>query len=217
MLERDTYKDKVKKYIIDLILNHKLVPGDQIKEKDLSQTLGISRAPIREAFKELIAEQILEYIPFKGTYFKKTSSKEALNIYITRGLLEGYAVAESISSNLKNQDQLNHLVEEMYVSAKRQDNIQLIELGDQFHNLLFKGCSNNIILSETKRFGLLCHLLFLSFWPKIYTPSQIRDRHRKIIEVLKSKDRANIESVIRDHYFETGKRISLIIERGDYE
>jgi DNA-binding GntR family transcriptional regulator len=216
MFYRDTYKDRVKQYIIDLILNKKISPGDQVKEKDLSLHLGISRAPIREALRELIAEKILEYIPFKGTYLKKTSPKEALDIYITRGLLEGYAVADSISSNLKNMKRLTYFIENMYLAAKDRDHIKLIEFGHQFHNLLMKGCSNSLILTETNRLGLICHLLFFNFWTQIYTPDQIKYRHDKILNIIYTKDKGKLEAVIREHYFETGKKISTLIKRGGY-
>ena len=214
MIYRDTYKDKVKQFIIDLILNKKISPGDQIKEKELSFNLGISRAPVREALKELIAEKILEYIPFKGTYLKKTSSSEALDIYTTRGLLEGYAVAESISSNLKNIKKLTYLIEKMYYSAKKRDNIKLIDFGDQFHNLLIKGCNNKIILTETRRLSLICHLLFFNFWTRIYTSEQIKNRHIQILKIIKKKNKTDLEIIIREHYFETGKKISQLIKRG---
>ncbi len=104
MFSRSTYKDKVKNYIIDLILTQKISPGTQVKEKKVAETLKISRAPVRGALRELRAEKILEYKPYKGTFLKKNTPKEALDIYITRGLLEGYAVVDALEHNLKKSE-----------------------------------------------------------------------------------------------------------------
>ncbi|GAB6887998.1 GntR family transcriptional regulator [Desulfothermus okinawensis JCM 13304] len=214
MFFRSTYKDKVKKYVIDLILNHKVTPGDQIKEKELAEILKISRAPVREALRELIAEKILEYKPYKGTYLKKTTPQEAMDIYTTRGLLEGYAVVNSMESNLKNIRKLSNLVNKMYDAALKHKNKKLIEWGDQFHNLLILGCENNLLLNETKRFGFICHILFFNFWPKIYSPDQIKSRHENILHIIKKRNKLELEYIIREHYFETGKKISNLIEAG---
>ncbi len=218
MFSRHTYKDKVKVYICDLIFQGRLTPGEQIKEKEIAATLGISRAPIREAFRELITEKILEYVPYKGTYLKKTDPTETIEIYSTRGILEGAAVADSVGTLGKRQLQkLSYLNEKMYFCARDGDNRKLIEYGEQFHSVLFKNCKNSLLIHETNRLGFICHILFFNHWPRIYTPTQIKRRHQQIIEVVIRRDRAEIERVIREHYFETGKKISLLIKRGSYE
>ncbi|WP_461833807.1 GntR family transcriptional regulator [Desulfothermus sp.] len=214
MFSRHTYKDKVKNYIIDLILAQKISPGAQVKEKEVAETLKISRAPVREALRELIAEKILEYKPYKGTFLKNTSPKEALDIYITRGLLEGYAVVDALEHNLKKIRKLSNIVTKMYKAALKKDHKKLIEWGNQFHNLLIDGCSNKLLLYETKRLGLICHILFFNYWPRIYSPEQIKTRHNNILHILKKRDKIQLEHIIREHYFETGGKISNLIKAG---
>ncbi len=58
---KTTYKDQVIEHIYDLVLEGTLAPGDQIKETVLAEEMGISRAPIREALKELITNGIIVY------------------------------------------------------------------------------------------------------------------------------------------------------------
>ncbi len=218
MFSRHTYKDKVKVYICELIFKGELNPGEQIKEKEIATRLGISRAPIREAFRELITEKILEYVPYKGTYLKKTDPRETIEIYSTRGILEGAAVAESLSGLGKRQIQkLSYLNDKMYECAKTGKNRELIEYGEQFHSVLFKNCNNSLLVHETHRLSFICHILFFNHWPRIYSPSQIRIRHKKIIDAIEGRDRIAVERVIRNHYFETGKKISTLIKRGSYE
>lgn len=210
MFDRETYKDKVKKFIFDMILKREFKPGDQIRESAIAALLNISRAPVREAFRELIAERILEYKPHKGTFLRKLTPKEIINIYTTRGVLEGYAVADGMFKiSDEDLDILDDYVMQMYQAAKADDNSVLIDIGDKFHELLFTKCENELLVYETKRLSFRSHVLFSQNWGVIYTPNEIKKRHIKIINSIKSDNKKLVEEVIREHYLETGQKIAL--------
>ncbi|MGA1861263.1 GntR family transcriptional regulator [Deferribacter thermophilus] len=212
MFDRETYKDKVKKFIFDMILKREFNPGDQIRESSIAALLNISRAPVREAFRELIAERILEYKPHKGTFLRKLTPKEIINIYTTRGILEGYAVADGMFKiSDEDLDILDDYVRQMYQAAKADDNSVLIDIGDKFHELLFTKCDNELLVHETKRLSFRSHILFSQNWGKIYTPNEIKKRHIKIITSIKSDNKKLVEEVIREHYLETGQKIAFKI------
>ena len=90
-IKKTTYKDQVIDYVYEFILDGRYVPGDQIKESLLAKELGISRAPVREALKELIVNGIVNYKPQIGNFIALLSPKQIADSYITRGILEGYA------------------------------------------------------------------------------------------------------------------------------
>ncbi|BAI81307.1 transcriptional regulator, GntR family [Deferribacter desulfuricans SSM1] len=210
MFDRETYKDKVKKFIFEMILKREFNPGDQIRESSIAAMLNISRAPVREAFRELIAERILEYKPHKGTFLRKLTPKEIINIYTTRGVLEGYAVADAMFKiSDEDLDILDDYVKQMYRAAKADDNSVLIDIGDKFHELLFTKCENELLVYETKRLSFRSHVLFSQNWGVIYTPNEIKKRHIKIINSIKSDNKKLVEEVIREHYLETGQKIAL--------
>ena len=54
--------------IRDLIISDKLALGEQLSEQDLSEQLGVSRTPVREAFQRLEMERLVEIRPQRGTY-----------------------------------------------------------------------------------------------------------------------------------------------------
>ena len=89
---KKTYKDQVVDYVYQLLLNNELHPGDQLKETVLAEQMGISRAPIREAMKELIMDGLVDYRPQVGNFIPVFSPKQIVDSYTTRGVLEGYAV-----------------------------------------------------------------------------------------------------------------------------
>jgi len=92
---KKTYKDQVVDYVYQLLLENKLNPGDQLKETVLAEQMGISRAPIREAMKELIMDGLVDYRPQVGNFIPVFSPKQIIDSYTTRGVLEGYAVMET--------------------------------------------------------------------------------------------------------------------------
>ena len=62
-IKKLTYSEQVADYIKQSILKGELSPGDQVKEVELSEKLGISRAPIREAMQILAREGLIKSEP----------------------------------------------------------------------------------------------------------------------------------------------------------
>ncbi|MEE9255616.1 MAG: GntR family transcriptional regulator, partial [bacterium] len=77
--------------IKEAILKGDLQPGDKLVETDLTQSLGVSRTPLREAFRELAAEGYITVVPHKGSYVSTISEEEVLDLYSITSVLEGLA------------------------------------------------------------------------------------------------------------------------------
>ena len=73
------------------ILNGVLKPGDKLVDTELTQPLGGSRTPLREAFRELAVEGYITVIPHKGSYVSTISEGEVLDLYSIPSVLEGLA------------------------------------------------------------------------------------------------------------------------------
>ena len=208
---KKTYKDQVVDYVYQLILAGDLIPGQQIKESLLAAQMGISRAPIREAMKELIMDGLVDYRPQVGNFIPILSAKEIIDCYTTRGLLEGFAVGTSCSQfGAADYQQLNELVNEMESAANRQEHKLVVDVGGQFHDYLIRQCDNQQLLEYTNRLSLKCHILFYKHWSSLYSATEIGHRHRLILTAVRSGDAARLEQVIRDHYHESGCKIAAL-------
>lgn len=206
---KKTYKDQVVDYVYQLLLSGELAPGDQIKESLLAVQMGISRAPIREAMKELIMDGLVNYRPQVGNFIPVLSAKEIVDCYTTRGLLEGFAVGAGCRKI--SGEKLSHLysmVEEMESCARARDQKMVVEVGGQFHDLLISYCDNQQLLEYTNRLSLKCHVLFYKHWSRLYSAEEIGRRHRLIVDTVKTGNAIGIEQVIRDHYLESGCKIA---------
>ena len=87
--KRQTYSGQVVEFIKRCILDGELAPGEQVKEVILSERLGISRAPIREALQILTQDGLITSEPQKGKYIRKMTRQEIENEYEIGGILEG--------------------------------------------------------------------------------------------------------------------------------
>lgn len=102
-------------YIKDRILSGELKSGDKIVESDISEALGISRAPVREGLRELNTSGLLTYFPRRGSYVLEMTQEElqeafeirislelqVLNMLIRKGVLDDDDFAKLASMNAK--------------------------------------------------------------------------------------------------------------------
>jgi DNA-binding GntR family transcriptional regulator len=208
---KKTYKDQVVDYVYQLLLNNELNPGDQLKETMLAEQMGISRAPIREAMKELIMNGLVDYRPQVGNFIPVFSSKQIVDSYTTRGVLEGFAVMECCDQfTPEDIEKLESLVAQMESHAAKKNRKMVIEVGGEFHDLLISKNNNVQLLEYTDRLSLKLHILFFKYWGRLYSPAEIGRRHREIVKGVKSKDPDLVEKVIRQHYVETGSKIAAL-------
>jgi DNA-binding GntR family transcriptional regulator len=207
-IERSTYKDHVIKYIYEGIRENRFRAGEKILESHLSKELGISRAPIREALADLVRAGLLEYRPQIGNFVTSLSSKEIIDSYEARGVLEGFAVIQGINNfteaDLTRLEDMAHKMEQYAQKGRRK---ALIDIGQEFHEELFSHCTNAQVVLFTEQLSLKLHLLFYKHWGNVYTPEEIRDRHLDIIAIIREKDASKLEQLIRQHYIDTGHKI----------
>ncbi len=206
---KKTYKDQVVAYVYQLLLDGTLNAGEQIKESHLAEEMGISRAPIREALKELIMNGLVEYRPQVGNFIANMSPKQTIDSYTTRGVLEGFAVMQTYNQfSAEELKKLGNLVSQMEAYATQKNNRMLTNTGGEFHDLLISKSNNVQLLEYTDRLSLKLHTLFNRHWGRLYNSSEIARRHMAIVGSLKQGDPVLIEQVIREHYTETGTKIA---------
>lgn len=207
-----TYSDQIIDYIKTALLKGEMMPGDKVNEVRLAAALSISRAPVREALLGLVKEGLIDNIPQRGKFIRSLSAKEIKDSYCVGGVLEGAAVSESAELLTDGDfDALDQLVGDMTALQSGSPTYaeDLARLDMAFHVRLLSKHPNRL-MGEYAR--LVCRRIsrFLLFrhWPSVYTPEEIVLRHGKVLEAVRSRDKARIERAIRDHYYELGDRMS---------
>jgi DNA-binding GntR family transcriptional regulator len=91
----------------DMIMNGVLHPGDRLNEVELSAALGISRAPLREAIRQLASQGLLTIVTHKGAFVPSYTAADLRDIYEVRIALEAHATR--LFAEYGSADQLNEL------------------------------------------------------------------------------------------------------------
>ncbi len=208
---KEPLKDKITEHIYNAIINEEYMQGSQIKEQHLSEKLGVSRAPIREALLELVSLGVLEQIARKGVFVKEITSKDIFDTYESKGIIEGFlAVNFTLHATDYDLTLLQKYTDQM--SDIKNDRRKVVKVGELFHKHTLKYAKNNVLLETLGKINKKSQILFFKNWTKLYTLEEVKQRHQKIVDALKSRDKKAVEDVIREHYFETGTKIILLRE-----
>lgn len=189
-----TLADRVYIAIRNRILEEQLLPGEFIREHEVSEALGVSRTPVREALPRLASEGFLERIPRRGFRLPTEPVKDLLELYPIVASLELLAGRLAIPN--MDADDLRHLRsvnERMRATAEERDTRELVELNNEFHHH-FSDRSGNGRLAELLA-DLRIQVMRLDMWyyssPK-HTEESISE-HDEIIEAV---DRENHERAL---------------------
>jgi len=85
-----TLREKILENIRDAIVSGHLKAGSRVSEPELAERYGISRTPIREAFRQL-ESKIPDGYPRRGAIVSELSPKDVEEFYAIKSIMEGYA------------------------------------------------------------------------------------------------------------------------------
>lgn len=125
------------------ILKLKLTPGTKISEKSMSDQLGVSRTPIREAFLRLAQEELLKIIPQSGTFVSLINLDYAEEARFVREKLETAVISLSCEKlvkkslfNLEMNIKMQELLASNDIGLEEKENF--FDLDENFHIEFFK-------------------------------------------------------------------------------
>lgn len=132
----------------EMILSGEIIPGERINESQLSSALGVSRAPIREACRQLERSGMVEVRVNKGTFVKKIDLREVEEIYEIRATLDAFAADKA--AQIITEDQKAALfihLEEMQHATRQDDHQKYFNANIDFHRCII-GIAGNMNLLE---------------------------------------------------------------------
>ena len=184
----------------DAIIEGRIQPGQQIVEKELQKTLGVSRAPIREALLKLEGQGLVDIIPRKGSFVRTITGRFIRENFTIRAWLEGLAARVSLQ-HLKESDydHFEKILKDMAGLAKKRDFKGYFYRHWDFHNVFIKGSQNELLIEkvEVLRRQSLWLSYSITYFEKKHKMSQTI--HAKIIDVFRKGDPDEDEREVRHH------------------
>lgn len=152
-LEHNSLVDTIVEKLETMIINGTLKPGERIFENKLCERLGVSRSPIREAFRILEGQGFLVNQPRKGVSVARASFKEATDAYVIRANLESLAIVLTVQKREPGLvESLKVIHENMKKLASLGDEAGYIRANDEFHEIMVKACGNDQLIQMLGRF-----------------------------------------------------------------
>jgi len=194
--------EQVSQILADAILEGILKGGDKLVEAELVKQFGISRAPIRESFRELEKRGLVEIIPRIGTFVITITEKDIKENFPVRANLEGLA-AKLAFPRLTKDDiaQMEKALQNMGKFAKKKNTKQFRESHIRWHEIFIDACGNEVLISLLQR--LRMHYLWQRFAYQYYQEDFAKtvSYHKKILALFKNKksNPDGIETLVRDH------------------
>ncbi len=147
-----TIRDQVYQILRDEICAGKYAPGSWLQETELTEYLGVSRSPVREALRRLVADGLLMEIPNKGVFVKEFTCRDIDEIFDMRVMLESYAIRKSRSRMTSARLQkLFDILEELEHTHAAQELAVYTQSDEILHNRIVELSENSLVISTYDR------------------------------------------------------------------
>lgn len=176
----------------DMILTGELRPGDRVVENQLTQELGVSRPPLREAMRVLEQEGLIVQVPRRGAVVTPLTGQDVYEILTLREDLERMAVRLGVPvRDGERLARLHRALEELERAVEVGENSAVTEANYRFH-LAFVGLAGHRRLEDTYRSLSLQMLLCMSMNRRALADREsLGDnaaRHRALVDLVETGD-----------------------------
>jgi DNA-binding GntR family transcriptional regulator len=198
-------------FIKERLQKGELKPGDRIDEKQLSEQLGVSRTPIREALIRLKEEGLVEILPRREIRVKKLRGDDIRDIYETVGILESEAAVKALPKITQAEiTKMHRLMARMKAAYERDDFQKYLDINLDLHNVHTELCGNalvvNLITAQKKRLYDLPRRISNA---KQWVAASIDD-HARLIAAFEAGDGNMVRKILRDVHWGPDRMYHLI-------
>ena len=209
-------KRPLKEDIFD-VLHEKIIsgiykPGDWLRQEDIATQLGVSMTPVREALDLLVSAGLAERVPYRGVRVREMSTKDVVEAYGLRLLLEAVIAREAAGNITREQIQgLERMLEEMRKHESLDEMSDARRLSRDFHSAIAQASRNDLLIKLYEIVAnafpdwLLYEALFRKPELLADTMATTYQEHVAIVDGLKEADAGQAMQKSIEHVMESGK------------
>jgi DNA-binding GntR family transcriptional regulator len=203
LLDRPGHKGQsVVDYLRAAIRNGRFAPGQRLIEAELTEELGVSRGPVREAFRRLSAEGLIEIVPNRGALVRRLSVTEALELFEIRTELEALA-ARRAAVNMSDpciKARFEQEIAPIWDDEPRYSTSDYIAENQHFHSAIITAAGNGqlIKLNHQLQLSLIMAQISSALTSEVIAASL--GEHRAIAGAILAGDAAAADAATRDHH-----------------
>ena len=183
-------------------------PGDRLVEHEVATTLNVSRAPVRDALRQLVQEGLVTVFPHRGAVVTPVSVDIVHDVFDVRSRLEGLA-ARLAATHIRPEElaRAEALIEAMERSARAGEPGPQVEQDLEFHHVILTA-SGRPVLTATMEVATGKAGLLISVTRRTAPLDLVPGIHKPIIEALRSRDPDRAERAAQEHV-EYGRSVLL--------
>lgn len=212
LIQKRPLKEDIFDALHEKIISGKYKPGDWLRQDDIATQLGVSMTPVREGLDLLVSAGLAERVPYRGVRVRKLSTKDVVDAYGLRLILE-VIIAQDAARNI-TPGQVAGL-ERMIVEMKKHDSLKEMsiarKLSREFHAAMAEASQNDLLMKVYAVVAnafpdwLLYEALFRK--PEILAGSMANTHkeHIAMVDALKRGDANMAAQKSVEHLMESGK------------
>lgn len=193
------------RFLRDQIIAGELKSGQKLNECSLSAKLGVSRPPLREAFRMLEKDRLVVNIPRRGTYVTELSVRDFKEVSQIREMIECYTIDLLKASNISDLPNVTLAVHRALALPMPPDSVDPEQLLNRIK--VFLDFHNNLVESSgNSRLAYIYHSISfnLARYQFIYfhidgTAQHSLDDHERILESIRKRDYDQAKEELRKH------------------
>lgn len=197
------------------IIYHEIMPGERLLEIGLCESLKVSRTPVREAFRLLQQDGLVERIPQGGVQVTDLSLDDLREVSALRTVLEVYAAelaCEKISDEeIEKLEGLMSKTAAMIDAEREGEEIDVAEfsgLNTAFHDIVCDAAQSSYLSKILE----IVRLPILRFRPFSLEDKNHRTRgweeHKLMIALLRKRDKEGLKKLVAKHVGDVGEAVA---------
>ena len=182
----------------------------RLDERQLSQKLGVSRTPIREALTLLEQEGFVRAVPRRGIYVVRKSKKEICEMIVVWAALEG--MAARLAATRATEEQFKALADLFQKFKDEPVSDQMSEYSEAniaFHQAIIKLGGCDLIVEMTQNLFIHIRAMRTVSLRQDNRAEELISEHLAIVGALKSRDGDLAEKLVRDHTL----KLAVLVEK----
>lgn len=206
-LMRRTLQDSVYLNLRLALMSGEFTPGQRLTAREIAESRGTSAMPVREAFRQLIAQGALEPLSTGATRVPIMDSGKIADVMEIRLQVEDLAVRRTATRITEEQlRELTLVNDEMAAAQRRQDPKEEARANERFHFCIYRAAGSEELLRVIEH-------LWLRIGPYLYSLIEGRDSpprtrrpavyHTAIMDALKQQDPDKAAAALREDLTET--------------
>ncbi len=211
-IARLALRDEVVSQLKQMIDDGILIAGSRLPERRLCAQLGVSRTPLREAFRVLVSEGVLEVQPHRGATVKKLKAEDIDHMFQVLEVLEALAgELACVAMTDEELAQIERLHERMMKAFQQRDRRTFFKLNQQIHEAVVRA-ARNPALSKVYE-GLSGQIRRIRYMAG-NTDSQwvvAAEEHEKIMRALKDRNGKALQNLLRAHLRHKRERVKALL------